>query len=132
MYSEFILHGYRINYHSYKILFKSLGQCHNETTNIWSHLLGVVVFVCFSLLDYSKASGAATFESLTAPPLITDWCFDQVVAAVVEEKCEWLRDQSPNLLRPEVSKIVDRMRKLELDLKSSFANYDQSEMNRYS
>jgi adiponectin receptor len=122
VYNEFILKGYRINYHSYKILFKSLGQCHNETTNVWSHLLGVVLFICFLLFVISRAAGAAVFESPAAEAPRTNWRFDLALSETLEEKCEWLRGQSPNLLWSDVSKIVDRMKKLEIELQTPAAH----------
>lgn len=38
--NEFILKGYRINFHSCKKISKSLCMCHNETINVWTHILG--------------------------------------------------------------------------------------------
>lgn len=45
VYNEYILHGYRVHFHSYPQLLRSVFRWHNETTNIWSHLLGVLVFL---------------------------------------------------------------------------------------
>lgn len=45
VYNEYILRGYRVHYHNYKVLFKSLFLTHNETSNIWSHLLGAIAFI---------------------------------------------------------------------------------------
>ena len=149
VYNEFILNGYRINYHSYKILFKSLGQCHNETTNIWSHLLGVV---CFSFLfiyfaayykpfDFDirleeKALKFGESKELVFAPL-----FKTAISTIYEKfNPEVLRGiasgnenfTKESILFLAVSKIVDQMNKLEIDLKASFSNYDQSEIYRYS
>ncbi|CAI2362345.1 unnamed protein product [Moneuplotes crassus] len=38
--------GYRIKYNKFCIVLKSLFMWHNETVNIWSHLLGLMVFFC--------------------------------------------------------------------------------------
>ena len=43
-----LVRGYRINYGTWTATFKSLFQCHNETVNIWTHLIGFIV--CFCLL----------------------------------------------------------------------------------
>lgn len=43
--NEFIRSGYRINHHSCCRSFKSLFTCHNETVNVWSHLLGAIFFL---------------------------------------------------------------------------------------
>lgn len=36
--------GYRINFDSYWKLTKSLFMIHNETVNVWTHLLGMIFF----------------------------------------------------------------------------------------
>ena len=43
--NEFIHNGYLINTNTYSKIFKSLFICHNETVNIWSHLLGALFFI---------------------------------------------------------------------------------------
>ena len=43
--NEFIHNGYLINANTYSKIFKSLFICHNETVNIWSHLLGALFFI---------------------------------------------------------------------------------------
>lgn len=49
--NEYILRGYRLNFNSgYKII-KSLFMIHNESINVWTHLLGAI-FV-FILLFYT-------------------------------------------------------------------------------
>lgn len=52
--NEFILAGYRINHHSCCSTVKSLFTCHNESVNVWSHLMGAAVFlgffICFCIL----------------------------------------------------------------------------------
>ena len=47
---EFMCHnahikkGYRINFNSYWKLSKSLFMLHNETINVWSHIIGMLIF----------------------------------------------------------------------------------------
>lgn len=48
--NDFIIRGYRINFNTFERLTKSLFQLHNETMNIWTHLLGAFFFVL--LLGY--------------------------------------------------------------------------------
>ena len=43
--SEYIRHGYRINFNSTRRIFRSLFMLHNESVNIWSHLIGAVIIV---------------------------------------------------------------------------------------
>ena len=38
--------GYRVNFHSKKQLLKSLFMVHNESVNIWTHLLPLLVLLC--------------------------------------------------------------------------------------
>jgi len=66
VYNEGILHGYRINYHSYKELLKSTCQCHNETTNIWTHLLGALLF--FGVLVLILTNTQAAYLPNQRPP----------------------------------------------------------------
>ena len=43
--NEFILTGYRINYNTWPRIRASIFQIHNETMNIWSHLIGAIIFM---------------------------------------------------------------------------------------
>lgn len=43
--NEYILNGYRIGYHDTKSVLLSLFKCHNEATNVWSHLIGIFIFI---------------------------------------------------------------------------------------
>ena len=40
--NEYILRGYRINFHSCCKITRSLCMCHNETVNVWTHLVGAL------------------------------------------------------------------------------------------
>jgi predicted membrane channel-forming protein YqfA (hemolysin III family) len=61
--NEFLMTGYRINYKGIKQVLGSIFKLHNETINIWSHLLGVITF---SALVY----GIFTYYSVTVLPSI--------------------------------------------------------------
>lgn len=52
--NEFILRGYRIGFNSRPKILKSLFLLHNETVNVWSHLIGVIVFL--GLLIYTSVA----------------------------------------------------------------------------
>jgi Haemolysin-III related len=43
--NEYILNGYRLNHNKFSRVIKSLFTIHNETINIWSHLVGVAIFM---------------------------------------------------------------------------------------
>ena len=43
--NEYLRRGYRINFTTWTQISKSIFMWHNETLNIWSHLIGAIVFV---------------------------------------------------------------------------------------
>lgn len=49
--NDFILTSYRKATHSYTISLRTISKLHNETVNIWTHLLGAIVFA-FSLQHF--------------------------------------------------------------------------------
>jgi adiponectin receptor len=44
IYNEHLIEGYRLNYNT-EMLFRSSCQIHNETVNIWTHLLPCIGFI---------------------------------------------------------------------------------------
>ncbi len=44
--NENIIRGYRIRFNSKRKILKSLFMIHNESVNVWSHLIGVSLFIC--------------------------------------------------------------------------------------
>ena len=44
--NENIIRGYRIRFNTKKKIMKSLFMLHNESVNVWSHLIGVTMFIC--------------------------------------------------------------------------------------
>ncbi|TDZ22097.1 ADIPOR-like receptor [Colletotrichum orbiculare MAFF 240422] len=59
--NAYILSGYRPDSNSYLASFRSLAYLHNESVNIWSHLLGALAFV----------AGAAVLYTTVAPRYAT-------------------------------------------------------------
>jgi adiponectin receptor len=45
--NEHIVEGYRIGFDSPKKVIKSLFMVHNETVNIWTHLVGTIIVLFF-------------------------------------------------------------------------------------
>jgi len=43
--NQFLLRGYRIRHYTCKSIWKSLFTCHNEFINVWSHIIGVSIFL---------------------------------------------------------------------------------------
>ncbi|CAD8048590.1 unnamed protein product [Paramecium sonneborni] len=59
--NKYLLTGYRINYNTFQLALKSIFHQHNETCNIWSHLLPLFFFL--GLLIYSQIKQIAPFIS---------------------------------------------------------------------
>lgn len=67
--NEYIKKGYRINFNTTGRVLKSLFMCHNETTNIWSHLLAAFLFTAFMIyiggwISFTRAVGIYLPETL--------------------------------------------------------------------
>jgi hypothetical protein len=45
--NEYIMTGYRVGFKDNWLCFKSLIKIHNETGNVWTHLLGAFAFIWF-------------------------------------------------------------------------------------
>lgn len=58
--NEHIITGYRIGFNTTRKIFRSLFMIHNESVNIWSHIIGVILFIL--LIGY-------TFVYLAPPRL---------------------------------------------------------------
>lgn len=43
--NEFILTGYRIGFKGFTNSLKTLLMVHNETVNVWSHIIGKLIFI---------------------------------------------------------------------------------------
>ena len=43
--NQYVKEGYRINFDKTWYIVKSLFMIHNETANVWTHLLGAMIFV---------------------------------------------------------------------------------------
>jgi adiponectin receptor len=71
--NAYILSGYRQTSNSYIRSFKSLGYLHNESVNIWSHLLGAVVFTVGGIWLWGVA--APRYLSATSTDVAVFACF---------------------------------------------------------
>eukprot|EP00347_Sterkiella_histriomuscorum_P020952 403335825 len=63
--NEYIQRGYRINFNSKKRICKSLFMCHNETVNVWSHLIGVGCFIGLLIYTIITLSPLASYFSIS-------------------------------------------------------------------
>ncbi|KAK1716729.1 hemolysin III family channel protein [Colletotrichum acutatum] len=71
--NQFIITGYRPDSNSYRASFRSLGYLHNESVNIWSHLLGAVAFVITGAVLYAVI--APRYESANDADMLVFGCF---------------------------------------------------------
>jgi adiponectin receptor len=64
--NEYIHHGYRINFNSHTKVLRSLFVLHNESVNVWSHLLGVLMVLLLAIYTafYVQAHKAELLQSL--------------------------------------------------------------------
>ena len=55
--NKYLLSGYRLNFNSFKCAVKSLFIKHNELMNVWTHLIGALIFVTLLVIvcGYSSA-----------------------------------------------------------------------------
>ncbi|TVY54568.1 ADIPOR-like receptor [Lachnellula cervina] len=66
--NHFIYSGYRPSSESFKKSFASLGYIHNESVNIYSHLLGAVVFSISGVIIYSAVK--PRYETATSSDVL--------------------------------------------------------------
>lgn len=139
VYNPFIEKGYRINFLSYKKLLFSSVQCHNETTNFWSHFCGALLFiflllhfaVYFSLLSFNVDIVAKAESYAYSQEYLTD----SLAASITKA-----RDMAQFYMAGEqmigkgltVNEIIEEMRALETGFKGSLRSIDVDQMNYYS
>ncbi|KAH8662978.1 hemolysin-III related-domain-containing protein [Tricladium varicosporioides] len=71
--NHYIHSGYRPASGSFKKSFRSLGYLHNESVNIYSHLIGALIFSTIGLILYTVI--APRYESAAVSDIIVFGCF---------------------------------------------------------
>ncbi|KAK1962084.1 hemolysin III family channel protein [Colletotrichum sublineola] len=71
--NAFILTGYRPDSNSYLGSLRSLGYLHNESVNIWSHLLGAVAFLVAGAVLYAVV--APRYDTASPADVLVFACF---------------------------------------------------------
>lgn len=94
--NEYIRGGYLLNCTTFKKTFKSLFICHNETINIWTHLLAAIFF--FFLIFYTSIFISNYKSQLNK--IKND-------IHVVEDDIKPLYDVSPNITNNIYDAIID-------------------------
>lgn len=64
--NEYIQRGYRINFNTKRSLCKSLFMLHNESVNVWSHLIGVGCFIGLFIYTVIYLSPLASYFSISS------------------------------------------------------------------
>lgn len=54
--NRYIYHGYRHNHKSLGTILRSFFSAHNELLNIWTHLIGAIVFIVFLVFLFSHSA----------------------------------------------------------------------------
>ena len=64
---EYIKTGYRVDYESGCEVASTLCRCHNESTNIWTHLIGAIVALALGIfiLAYFRNTEAIGYSGLS-------------------------------------------------------------------
>ncbi|KAK3318005.1 hemolysin-III related-domain-containing protein [Apodospora peruviana] len=73
--NHYIHSGYRQTSNSYLGSFHSLSYLHNETVNIWSHLLGAVFFTAVGLFLYNVVTPRYYEATTSASDVVVFACF---------------------------------------------------------
>ena len=104
--NEYIAKGYLLNCNTFKKTFKSLFMCHNETVNIWTHLLGAIFF--FFLIFFTSIFVSNYKSQLNK---IKD------DLSTTKQNVELLYDESPQIMNntyysmKEIIKVFDNINK---------------------
>ena len=106
--NEYIQGGYLLNANTFKKIFKGLFMIHNESVNIWSHLIGAIFF--FFMIWY-------TIIFITN--LQTQISNIRSDASLYSNKARELKDEFPDIM----NNIYKSMREIELN----FRYYDEDE-----
>jgi hypothetical protein len=71
--NEYILRGYRIGFNTKAKILKSIFMLHNESVNVWSHLIGVFVFIALLIYTSTAIYASNTYkELLKSDPFYVD------------------------------------------------------------
>jgi hypothetical protein len=76
--NRFLVEGYRLNHFTKEDCFRSLWSWHNETLNIWTHLLGSIMFIGMGIwffINYNSCRDiyVRMIQDIKAANLSWDW-----------------------------------------------------------
>lgn len=86
-----ILSGYRVPYRSWRYYFYSAFQLHNETLNVWTHLLGVCV-ILYQMRSYFQELDINTDSVLST---LLSFSITGIFSLAISALCHLLHGRSP-------------------------------------
>ena len=140
IYNHHIKKGYRINYKCYKTITQSAVQCHNETSNIWSHLLGAIFFIGLLVMvsrspDSRTALGWASRQYLGGSGVIggsdTTNNILYKISLLAEEKCNSVYSH-PIFENMSMIKIIEEMKNLEANFRVNLTRFTDLPLEKFS
>ena len=119
--NEYIKNGYILYCNTYKKTFLSLFICHNETVNIWSHLLGALYFI---FLIWYTSHYISNFNSQLMN-VIKD-------ISIIEKKANYLNQYGLNNTSPKViNKIYNEIKDMKINLENfNYKNIYENSLNQ--
>lgn len=96
MRSLFIEKGYRVNY-SWKMCIKSIFRAHNETINVWTHFIGVLIFAGLMIHTIYYVADETTIPTFPSSNLTFQHTF---VDMALEKLSPHLAQRPPNHADP--------------------------------
>ena len=119
--NEYIKNGYILYCNTYKKTFLSLFICHNETVNIWSHLLGALYFI---FLIWYTSHYISNFNSQLMNV--------KKDISIIEKKANYLNQYGLNNTSPKViNKIYNEIKDMKINLENfNYKNIYENSLNQ--
>ena len=114
--NEYIKEGYILNCTTFKKTLRSLLMIHNETVNVWSHLIGAIFF--FFLIWYT---------TVFITNLQTQVSSIRSDASLIANKAKELNEASPDIMK----NIYSSMKEIELNFKNFYNTEKEEETTVY-
>ena len=114
--NEYIKEGYILNCTTFKKTLRSLLMIHNETVNVWSHLIGAIFF--FFLIWYT---------TVFITNLQTQVSNIRSDASLIANKAKELNEASPDIMK----NIYSSMKEIELNFKNFYNTEKEEETTVY-
>ena len=125
--NEFLQTGYRINFHSFKLSVKSLCIRHNELMNVWTHLIGAILFILLLVfLAFHIESAKSIYNNVKKDISNVKPFFNNIKTATKNE----IADQYKNLVKKDFNNYKNYLRgikdKVDSNSKLFVVNFDNN------